>query len=228
MGGADEVKGLIQLAGGIIMGGLALYKLTNVDEAYEMEEPVSYQPEKRPKLTKAKQAVAPSRPHEGKSSRGDGDGRGVVSWRSSEEVAEVEAEELGSWRSKREELEAIEFEKESKESSSVPSTSASSENFDSDDEDHVPSWMSKKDRRWASLASSSRRPPSRHRSSPRRKASCAREMKASPISPMRSATPSLSTRSLLLNTLLTSANLPWSSRRRRAARSTARSAMEWM
>lgn len=145
MGGADEVKGLIQLAGGIIMGGLALYKLTNVDEAYEMEEPVSYQPEKRPKLTKAKQAVAPSRPHEGKSSRGDGDGRGVVSWRSSEEVAEVEAEELGSWRSKREELEAIEFEKESKESSSVPSTSASSENFDSDDEDHVPSWMSKKD-----------------------------------------------------------------------------------
>lgn len=139
MGGADEVKGLIQLAGGIIMGGLALYKLTNVEDAYEPEEHFAYQTEKRQKISKPQPAARvaekklPSRLQR------------EVSWRSSREVADVETDMLGSWKSKREEIEPMEFEKESKESSSVPSTAASSDNFESDEEDNIPSWMSKKD-----------------------------------------------------------------------------------
>ena len=131
------------------MGGLALYKLTNVEEVYELDEPRSYT-DKRP-VAKPQSAAHSHSSRRGEKKRLPSKATAAVSWRSSQEVAAPEDPVLGNWKSEREHLEAIEFEKETKESSSssasVQSTTASStsDSFESDDEENIPSWMSKKD-----------------------------------------------------------------------------------
>uniref|UniRef100_A0A6S8FYT5 FAD-binding FR-type domain-containing protein n=1 Tax=Aplanochytrium stocchinoi TaxID=215587 RepID=A0A6S8FYT5_9STRA len=59
MGAADEVSSLVQLAGGILFGGFALYKLTSqkddvIDEGYETDESLSYQSSTNYSVTKPK------------------------------------------------------------------------------------------------------------------------------------------------------------------------------